>query len=81
MRSRTGSVALSATGELVAVTNSVRARRQELGLTQEALAAACEVSRQTIIALERGGHEPTLRLAMRLSRVLGTRVDELFRED
>lgn len=60
------------------IANSVRGRRQEAGLTQEDLAVQCGVSRQTIIALEKGGYEPSLGLAMRVARALAVSVDELF---
>lgn len=59
--------------------NFVRERRQASGLTQEALAARCLVSRQTVIALEKGNYEPSLGLALRLADVLGATVEELFR--
>lgn len=59
--------------------NSVRQRRQASGLTQEALAARCLVSRQTIIALEKGNYEPSLGLALRLATALGATVEDLFR--
>lgn len=59
--------------------NSVRQRRQASELTQEALAARCLVSRQTIIALEKGNYEPSLGLALRLATALGATVEDLFR--
>lgn len=52
--------------------------RKEKGLRQEDLAKACEVSRQTIIAIENDKYDPSLDLAMRLARVLGTSVEQLF---
>lgn len=58
--------------------NTLMRRRQELGLTQEELAARTGVSRQTINAIERGRYEPRLRLAFRLADQLSCRVDELF---
>jgi putative transcriptional regulator len=60
------------------ITNSVRERRKAAGLTQEELSRICGVSRQTIIAVERRLHEPTLSLALRLATALDTTVDELF---
>jgi putative transcriptional regulator len=47
-------------------------------MTQEALAKAVGITRQTIIALEGGRYAPSLELAMRLARVFGQRVDEVF---
>ena len=47
-------------------------------MTQDALAKACGITRQTIIALEAGRYAPSLELAFRLARVFGRRVDEVF---
>jgi len=59
--------------------NSVRALRIERGMTQGALSVACNVSRQTIVSLEAGLHDPSLVLALRISRALNIQVDDLFR--
>ena len=58
--------------------NQIRALRKALGLSQEELAKACGVSRQTINAIENNKYDPTLTLAFHLAGVLGTTVDELF---
>ena len=58
--------------------NQIRALRKSLGLSQEALAKACGVSRQTINAIENNKYDPTLSLAFSLARALGTTVDGLF---
>ena len=58
--------------------NGIRARRRELGLSQEELARRCGVSRQTVNAIENNKYDPTLALAFRLARELGLTVDELF---
>jgi putative transcriptional regulator len=47
-------------------------------LTQAELAAACDVTRQTIIALEAGKYSPSLELAFKLARALGRTLDEVF---
>lgn len=60
------------------MTNRIRELRRAGGLRQEDLAAALGVSRQTIIAIENDKYNPTLELAMRLARYLGTTVEELF---
>ncbi|MFA6603447.1 MAG: helix-turn-helix transcriptional regulator [Patescibacteria group bacterium] len=53
--------------------------RQKLGLTQEELARAAGVTRQTIISLEQGRYNPSLQLAYRVARVLGAdRIEEVF---
>lgn len=53
----------------------IRLRNQ---LTQEALADRVDVTRQTIIAIERRKFGPTVTLALSLARVLGVTVEELF---
>ena len=60
------------------VENRIRARRKERGLSQEELAKACGVSRQTINAIENNKYDPTLGLAMRLARLLKTPVEDIF---
>jgi putative transcriptional regulator len=65
------------------VTHKVRNRIREWrvmrgDLTQEQLAQACEVTRQTIIALEAGKYSPSLELAFRIARALGRDLDEVF---
>jgi len=47
-------------------------------LSQAELAERVGVSRQTIVAIERGNYNPSVELALRLARVLGTTVEELF---
>ena len=58
--------------------NTIRARRKELGLSQEELAKQCGVSRQTINAIENNKYDPTLALAFALAKALGLTVDTLF---
>lgn len=58
--------------------NKIRELRKGLGLRQEDLALELGVSRQTIIAIENDKYNPTLELAMRISRHLKTTVEELF---
>ena len=61
------------------VRNRIREWRVSRGdLTQEQLARACEVTRQTIIALEAGKYSPSLELAFKISRALGRNLDEVF---
>ena len=58
--------------------NCVKDMRKAKGMRQEDLAKACGVSRQTIIAVENDKYDPSLDLALRLARVLGLTVEELF---
>jgi putative transcriptional regulator len=60
-------------------TNHIRRLRFEHEeMTQEELARWVSVTRQTIIALEANRYVPSLLLAVRLSRVFGVRVEEVF---
>jgi len=62
------------------VRNDIRRLRFEHGeMTQEALANACGITRQTVIALEAGKYAPSLELAFRIAHAFGARVDEVFR--
>ncbi|MDG3009783.1 helix-turn-helix transcriptional regulator [Rhodococcus sp. D2-41] len=56
----------------------VRGRRRECRLTQAELAAAAGVSRQTIIAIERGDYAPSVYLAIRIARAMDTTVEAIF---
>jgi putative transcriptional regulator len=62
----------------VRLENRVREVRHARNLTQEGLASAVGVTRQTIIAVEKGGYEPSVRLALVLASSLAVSVDELF---
>ncbi len=56
----------------------LRSVREAAELTQASLAERTGVTRQTIIAIERGGYVPSLALALVLARELSTPLDELF---
>ncbi len=58
--------------------NKIRALRKLKQLSQDDLAKACGVSRQTINAIENNKYDPTLLLAFNLAKVLGSTVDDLF---
>ena len=58
--------------------NCIRELRRQKGISQEALAKACGVTRQTVNAIENNKYDPTLSLAFSLARELGTTVDALF---
>lgn len=58
--------------------NNVRELRKQLRLTQAQLGEAVGVSRQSIVSTEKGDYAPSVYLALRLARVLGTTVEELF---
>ncbi|GAA1807548.1 helix-turn-helix transcriptional regulator [Nesterenkonia flava] len=56
----------------------VKSHRKSLRLTQAELGQRVGVSRQTIVALERGDYAPSVFLALRIARVLGSTVEDLF---
>lgn len=56
----------------------LRELRSAAQLTQAALAERAGVTRQTIIAIERGGYVPSVALALQLARELSTPVERLF---
>ena len=60
------------------MTNRIKELRKAAGYRQEDLARALGVTRQTIIAIENDKYDPSLVLAMKLARFLGTTVEELF---
>lgn len=63
----------------LAIGNNLRRLRFDHGeMTQDALAKAAGVTRQTIISLEGGRYAPSLELAMRLALVFGRPVDDVF---
>ncbi|HIW21770.1 MAG TPA: helix-turn-helix transcriptional regulator [Candidatus Dorea intestinavium] len=58
--------------------NNIQVLRKEKGLSQLELAKRCDVTRQTINAIENNKYDPTLLLAFKLAKELETRVDQLF---
>lgn len=58
--------------------NSLRQRRTAAELTQAVLAERVGVTRQTIIAIERGGYVPSVALALLLATELSIAVERLF---
>lgn len=58
--------------------NNIKVQRAILNLTQQDLADKINVSRQTINALEAGKYVPSTVLALKLSRLFGKPVNEIF---
>ncbi|GAQ19035.1 DNA-binding protein [Oceanobacillus picturae] len=58
--------------------NKILELRKGKGFTQDELAKKCNVSRQTINAIENDRYDPTLQLAFKIARVLNTTVDDVF---
>ena len=60
--------------------NLVDLRRAQ-GITQADLAARLEVSRQSIIAIEKGKFDPSLSLALKIARLFDRPVEEIFQDE
>lgn len=63
------------------MTNDVKERRAERGLSQGELAAALGVSRQTINSIEKARYVPSLPLALALARYFEATVEEMFDDE
>jgi putative transcriptional regulator len=69
---------LSITKRRLVVENRLEEIRKQRGITQEELAAALEVSRQTIGSLENGRYNPSIILAFKIARFFAMRIEEIF---
>jgi putative transcriptional regulator len=58
--------------------NKIRVARAEVRMTQQQLADAADVSRQTINAIESGKFIPSTVLALKIARIFGKQVEEIF---
>ncbi|HOZ81240.1 MAG TPA: helix-turn-helix transcriptional regulator [Candidatus Woesebacteria bacterium] len=56
----------------------IKEYRQKLGLTQDQLAKLVDVRRETIVFLEQGKYNPSLKLAHDVAQVLKVKIDDLF---
>ena len=56
----------------------IKEYRARLDMTQDQLATAVGVRRETIVHLEKGHYNPSLKLAMDIARVLNASVEDLF---
>jgi putative molybdopterin biosynthesis protein len=63
---------------VAALENSLRSRRQAIGLSQQGLAQRCGLTRQAVNAIEAGQYVPNTSVALRLAKALGCTVEELF---
>ena len=61
------------------IKNEVSNYRIEMGVTQEDLALKVNVSRQTIIALEKGNYTPSILLALKISGFFKVPVEKIFK--
>ena len=58
--------------------NRIAELRKEHHMTQQDLADHLEVSRQTIISLEKGKYDPSIGLAHKIAVLFGQRIEEIF---
>jgi len=58
--------------------NRLEELRKARGMTQEELAEALEVSRQTVGSLENGRYNPSILLAFKIARLFETTIEEVF---
>jgi putative transcriptional regulator len=56
----------------------IKEYRARCGITQEKLAEMVGVRRETIIFLEKGKYNPSLRLAYHVARAVGAKIEEIF---
>jgi len=61
------------------VLNTVYEMRMERNVTQEALADALGVTRQTIIAIEKGNYTPSVMLALKIAQFFKRPVEDIFK--
>ena len=52
--------------------------RAKYNITQEELAKMVGVTRETIVFIEKGKYNPSLKLAHKIARVFNTRIEEIF---
>lgn len=58
--------------------NSLKEYRAGAGLNQQQLGKLAGVSRQTISLIERGDYSPSVKLAIKIARILGVSVEDIF---
>lgn len=60
------------------MTNKIKELRAKYSLTQEELAIKAGVRRETIVFLEQGKYNPSLKLAHDIAKILKVKIDDLF---
>ena len=58
--------------------NKLKLLRENHSFTQDQLATLVDVSRQTIISLEREKYDPSIQLAFKLSRIFSCTIEDIF---
>jgi putative transcriptional regulator len=64
--------------EALVMRTRIKELREKQGLTQEALARKVEVTRQTILFLEKGKYNPSLRLAYKIAQIFKRPIEDVF---
>jgi len=60
--------------------NTIKKLRSENEWSQQALADKLNVSRQTVISIEKGKYDPSLPLAFKIARVFGCKIEDVFED-
>lgn len=60
------------------IKNEVYSLRTKIGLTQEELANMAGITRQTVIAIEKGNYTPSVLLALKIAKIFDLSVEEIF---
>ena len=71
-------VSLIRSGSGMTMKKKIKVSRAMNALTQEGLSQALGVTRQTILAIEKGKYDPSLELAFRMARYFNTTIEEIF---
>ena len=58
--------------------NHLKEYRARLGVNQQQLGAMVQTSRQTISQIERGDYSPSVTLALKIAKVCGVKVEDIF---
>lgn len=61
------------------ISNEVNKLRNQKSITQEELASKLRVSRQTIIAIEKGNYTPSVLLALKIANFFKLAVEDIFK--
>jgi putative transcriptional regulator len=69
---------MSKEAECVPLKNHLKEHRARLGVNQQQMGALVGTSRQTISQIERGDYSPSVTLALKLARVCGVTVEDIF---
>ena len=60
------------------ISNTVYILRTKKGLTQEELATSLDITRQTVISIEKGNYTPSVLLALKIASVFKVPVEDIF---